>query len=155
MPTDNLNTAAAISPEKLDSTEDQSPEPWAVPMAKPAGGFQPEATPLTFEPRPREVNKILNSKHVTEGMDLTDPDEASVFVANFLSSKHNADKNEIYNDYELNTQVYGLSGTDSVADAKAILDGDTRTHQSAATLIAKRKKSMEPADSGAFGMATL
>ena len=140
MPTDNLNTASAISPEKLDSTEDQSPKPWAVPMAKPAGGFQPEATPLTFEPRPREVNKILNSKHVIEGMDLTDPDDAAVFVANFLSSKHNADKNEIYNDYELNTQVYGLSGTDSVADAKAILDGDTRTHQKSENRIAKKPK---------------
>ena len=170
MPADNSNV---FSPQDLTRTEDQNrafpnargqvvpaiesapeePQDWQTPMAKPENGFQPEGTPLTFEPRPKEVNKILNSKHVLSDVDISDPSNARVFVANFLNSKYSEDKRGIYKDYEGKTKAYGLSG-DPVADAKAILDGDTRTHQSAATLIAKRKKSMEPADSGAFGMAT-
>ena len=108
-------------------------------MAKPENGFQPEGTPLTFEPRPKEVNKILNSKHVLSDVDTSDPSNARVFVANFLNSKYSEDKRGIYKDYEGKTKAYGLSG-DPVADAKSILDGDTKTHESSQTRIAKDRK---------------
>ena len=156
MPADNSNV---FSPQDLTRTEDQNrafpnargqvvpaiesapeePQDWQTPMAKPENGFQPEGTPLTFEPRPKEVNKILNSKHVLSDVDISDPSNARVFVANFLNSKYSEDKRGIYKDYEGKTKAYGLSG-DPVADAKSILDGDTKTHESSQTRIAKDRK---------------
>ena len=62
-----------------------------------------------------------------------------MFVANFLNSKYDEDKRGIYKDYEGKTKAYGLSG-DPVADAKSILDGDTKTHESSQTRIAKDRK---------------
>jgi len=156
MPADN---SKVFSPQDLTRTEDQNrafpnsrgqvvpaiesapeePQDWKTPMAKPENGFQPEGTPLTFEPRPKEVNKILNSKHVLSDVDTSDPSNARVFVANFLNSKYSEDKRGIYKDYEGKTKAYGLSG-DPVADAKSILDGDTKTHESSQTRIAKDRK---------------
>ena len=108
-------------------------------MAEPEGGWQQEGTPLTIQARPKEVNKILNSKHVLSDVDTSDPSNARVFVANFLNSKYDEDKRGIYKDYEGKTKAYGLSG-DPVADAKSILDGDTKTHESSQTRIAKDRK---------------
>ena len=156
MPTDNSN---AFSPQDLTRTEDQNkvfpnargqvvpaiesapeePQDWKTPMSKPEGGWEQGGTPLTFEPRPKEVNKILNSKHVLSDVDTSDPSNARVFVANFLNSKYSEDKRGIYKDYEGKTKAYGLSG-DPVADAKSILDGDTKTHESSQTRIAKDRK---------------
>ena len=156
MPTDNSN---AFSPQDLTRTEDQNrafpnargqvdpaiesapeePQDWKTPMAEPAGGWQQGGDALTFEPRPKEVNKILNSKHVLSDVDTSDPSNARVFVANFLNSKYDEDKRGIYKDYEGKTKAYGLSG-DPVADAKSILDGDTKTHESSQTRIAKDRK---------------
>ena len=156
MPTDNSN---AFSPQDLTRTEDQNrafpnargqvvpaiesapeePQDWKTPMAEPEGGFQPEGTPLTIQARPKEVNKILNSKHVLSDVDTSDPSNARVFVANFLNSKYDEDKRGIYKDYEGKTKAYGLSG-DPVADAKSIRDGDTKTHESSQTRIAKDRK---------------
>lgn len=156
MPTDNSN---AFSPQDLTRTEDQSrafpnargqvvpaiesapeePQDWQTPMAEPEGGWQQEGTPLTIQARPKEVNKILNSKHVLSDVDTSDPSNARVFVANFLNSKYDEDKRGIYKDYEGKTKAYGLSG-DPVADAKSIRDGDTKTHESSQTRIAKDRK---------------
>ena len=156
MPTDNSN---AFSPQDLTRTEDQNrafpnargqvvpaiesapeePQDWQTPMAEPEGGWQQEGTPLTIQARPKEVNKILNSKHVLSDVDTSDPSNARVFVANFLNSKYDEDKRGIYKDYEGKTKAYGLSG-DPVADAKSILDGDTKTHESSQTRIAKDRK---------------
>ena len=156
MPADNSN---AFSPQDLTRTEDQNrafpnargqvvpaiesapeePQDWKTPMAEPEGGWQQEGTPLTIQARPKEVNKILNSKHVLSDVDTSDPSNARVFVANFLNSKYDEDKRGIYKDYEGKTKAYGLSG-DPVADAKSILDGDTKTHESSQTRIAKDRK---------------
>jgi len=156
MPADNSN---AFSPQDLTRTEDQNrafpnargqvvpaiesapeePQDWKTPMAEPEGGWQQEGTPLTIQARPKEVNKILNSKHVLSDVDTSDPSNARVFVANFLNSKYSEDKRGIYKDYEGKTKAYGLSG-DPVADAKSILDGDTKTHESSQTRIAKDRK---------------
>lgn len=156
MPTDNSN---AFSPQDLTRTEDQNkvfpnargqvvpaiesapeePQDWQTPMAKPESGWQQEGTPLTIQARPKEVNKILNSKHILSDVDTSDPSNARVFVANFLNSKYSEDKRGIYKDYEGKTKAYGLSG-DPVADAKSILDGDTKIHESSQTRIAKDRK---------------
>ena len=156
MPADNSN---AFSPQDLTRTEDQNrafpnargqvvpaiesapeePQDWKTPMAEPEGGWQQEGTPLTIQARPKEVNKILNSKHVLSDVDTSDPSNARVFVANFLNSKYDEDKRGIYKDYEGKTKAYGLSG-DPVADAKSILDGDTKTHENSQTRIAKDRK---------------
>ena len=156
MPTDNSN---AFSPQDLTRTEDQNrvfpnargqvvpaiesapeePQDWKTPMAEPEGGWQQEGTPLTIQARPKEVNKILNSKHVLSDLDTSDSSNARVFVANFLNSKYDEDKRGIYKDYEGKTKAYGLSG-DPVADAKSILDGDTKTHESSQTRIAKDRE---------------
>lgn len=156
MPTDNSN---AFSPQDPTRTEDQNkvfpdargqivpaiesapeePQDWQTPMAEPEGGWQQEGTPLTIQARPKEVNKILNSKHVLSDVDTSDPSNARVFVANFLNSKYDEDKRGIYKDYEGKTKAYGLSG-DPVADAKSILDGDTKTHESSQTRIAKDRE---------------
>ena len=134
MPTDNSNS---FSPQDLTRTEDQNR---AFPNAR--GQVVPaiESAPApTFEPRTKEANKILNSKHVLSDVDTSDPSNARVFVANFLNSKYDEDKRGIYKDYEGKTKAYGLSG-DPVADAKSILDGDTKTHESSQTRIAKDRK---------------
>lgn len=137
MPADNSNV---FSPQDLTRTEDQNTAfPNARGQVVPAIESAPEGTPLTFEPRPKEVNKILNSKHVLSDVDTSDPSNARVFVANFLNSKYSEDKRGIYKDYEGKTKAYGLSG-DPVADAKSILDGDTKTHESSQTRIAKDRK---------------
>ena len=156
MPADNSN---AFSPQDLTRTEDQNrafpnargqvvptiesapeePQDWKTPMAEPEGGWQQEGTPLTIQARPKEVNKILNSKHVLSDVDTSDPSNARVFVANFLNSKYDEDKRGIYKDYEGKTKAYGLSG-DPVADAKSILEGDTKTHENSQTRIAKDRK---------------
>jgi hypothetical protein len=133
MPTDN---SKAFSPQDLTRIEDQNK---VLPNAR--GQVVPaiESAPLTSEPQAKEVNKILNSKHVLSGVDTSDPSNARVFVANFLNSKYSEDKRGIYKDYEGKTKAYGLSG-DPVADAKSILDGDTKTHESSQTRIAKDRK---------------
>lgn len=151
-----LNTEDAFSPEKLARTEDQNksfpnaqgqvvpavevaleePQPWTSPMVKPEDGWPSEGTPLTFKPREDVVNKTINSKYILADLDISTESNSRIFVADFLSNKYKQDSNDTLSKYSDTVKAFGLSGN-PIADAKAIKDGDTRTHENAQTRIAK------------------
>ena len=84
----------------------------------------------------KKKKRPVQTEHILQGGDSSDPIDAEVTVARYLKSKFGANEDEIFQNYEEVAKDYNLSGN-PVTDASAILSGDADAQERASTVIAR------------------